>query len=68
MQNLESKLDGLLREDKKPGFPPGKIRPAPAKVSSNVINTEDFHIMGPNCYTMSPVGYKLKGKDITPSQ
>jgi hypothetical protein len=57
MQNLETQLEDLLREPPKP-------RPA-AKVSSNVINTEDYHILGPNCYTMSPVGYKYKGKDKT---
>jgi hypothetical protein len=67
LQNLETQLEDLLREDKKPSLPPPKPRPAAsgAKVSSNVINTEDYHIMGPNCYTMSPVGYKYKGKDMT---
>jgi hypothetical protein len=64
MQNLETQLEDLLREDKKPSLPSPKPRPA-AKVSSNVINTEDYHILGPNCYTMSPVGYKYKGKDKT---
>jgi hypothetical protein len=64
MQNLENQLEDLLREDKKPSLPPTKPRPA-AKISSNVINTEDYHILGPNCYTMSPVGYKYKGKDKT---
>ncbi len=66
-QNLETKLEDLLRDKNKP---PAQLAPRGKPVmtgtskqrTSNMISVDNYHIMGPNCYTMTQAGYKYKGK------
>ena len=53
----ENKLNGKISRERLPDNFLGK-----KDISSNIIDTDQIHIIGPNCYIMTPKGFKSIGK------